>query len=301
MTNRLENAVERARAWLLRYQLIRAILLAGERYEMDGCVYMAAALSFYGILSMIPLTFVGLWALTALAGSYSIAQSQLEGFLRNYLLPDVARDLMLRIRGIADAGALSILGTWWGGLAFIWSGISFYEFLQSTLSKAWGGQSARQFLHRKLFTLVAFLIAGILMGLTMFLTAATTTLESISLRILGDSLSDFWVGVVHGLPFVLSIAVFFLLYKFMPRVFVPWRLALGAAVPVAVLWEIGKRIFTVYVTSSHRYTSLYGPMASLVVLMVWIYYSSSLVLFGAEVGAAWQNESKGSTGGHAAR
>mgnify|MGYP001588466721 CR=1 FL=1 len=96
--------------------------------------------------------------------------------------------------------------------------------------------------------------------------------------------------VARTVPFVLSIVIFFLIYKFMPRGHVPWRLALTASVPAAILWETGKRVFADYVTRSQHYSTLFGPMASLIVLMVWIYYSATLVLFGAEMGAAWQQD-----------
>lgn len=290
----LDGLRGRVGAWLLRFRLVRVLRLAVERYDTDGCVYMAAAISFFGMLSLIPLTFVGFWALTEFVGSSNLAENELEELFRTYLLPGVAADLMVRIRGIADAGVLSVLKTWWGVLAFVWSGVSFYEFLQSALSKAWGGQGVRRFLPRKLLTLMAFLTAGLLLTVAMSITVVTATLEGLSQELLGDSLSDLWVGLAHGLPFVLSIAVFFLLYKFMPKAFVPWRLALTAAIPVAVLWEAGRQLFTAYVTSTTRYSTVYGPMASLVVLMIWIYYSSSLVLFGAEIGAAWQKESEAS-------
>ncbi|MCS6884628.1 MAG: YihY/virulence factor BrkB family protein [Blastocatellia bacterium] len=259
-------------------------------YDKDGCIYMAAALSFYAMLSLIPMTFVGLWAMTAIVGSSEKAQEALRELLSQHLMPQAVEDLMQRVKDIAHAGVSAILGTWWSVLAFVWSGVSFYESLHSTLSTAWGGQQIRPFLQRKLLTLAAFATAGAFFVLTMYLTAAVTAIDNLNPKILGVSLHGFWVGVLRGLPFAFSIAMFCLLYKFMPNAFVPWRLALATAMPVGILWELGKRLFTTYVASRGTYSSIYGPMAGFVLLMVWIYYSSTIVLFGAEVGAAWQRE-----------
>ncbi len=82
----------------------------------------------------------------------------------------------------------------------------------------------------------------------------------------------------------------YLLYKYMPRAYVPWRLALGAAVPVGITWELVKHWFASIVADTGFFSSIYGPMATLVLLMVWIYVSANIVLFGAEYAAAWEKE-----------
>jgi membrane protein len=297
MLERLTPQLTKLGRRLLRVRAVRVLWRAMGAYDKDGCLYMAAALSFYAMLSLIPLTFVGLWALTRIVGSSAEAQEQLEDLLRQHLLPQVAHDLIQRVNEIADAGVLSILGTWWSVLAFLWAGVSFYESLHSTLSTAWGGQQIRPFFQRKLLTLTAFVVAGLFFVMTMYLTATLAAIDNLNHRILGVSMHWFWGGLARVLPFAFSIAMFFLLYKFMPNAFVPWRLALATAIPVGFLWELGKRLFTIYIAERGTYASIYGPMAGFVLLMVWVYYSSTLILFGAEVGAAWQREIEERSGG----
>ena len=81
----------------------------------------------------------------------------------------------------------------------------------------------------------------------------------------------------------------FLLYKFMPSTFVPARLAFWTALPVGLLWEATKRIFAELVVGTGIYRGIYGPMAGFVMLMVWVYISAAIILFGAEYAAAWQS------------
>jgi membrane protein len=96
--------------------------------------------------------------------------------------------------------------------------------------------------------------------------------------------------LADSLPFLLSIGVFFLVYKFIPPVDVPWRMAFVLGAGAAVAWEILRRLFTVFISSSVLYRDIYGPLSSLMLLLIWVYASSAIILFGAEVGAAWQQE-----------
>ena len=142
---------------LQRIRWARILWNAIESYDKDGWLYMAGALSFYAMLSLIPLAFAAMWGLTALVGSSADAQRELEQLLRQYLLPGAAHAIMERVKDISGVGILSIVGSWWGLLAFTWSGISFYETLHTTLSTAWGGGQVFRFFRRKLLTLMAFL------------------------------------------------------------------------------------------------------------------------------------------------
>jgi membrane protein len=197
---------------------------------------------------------------------------------------------MRRVEEIARTGPLVLFGAWWSLLAFIWSGVRFYESLQHVLGTAWGGLAARPFLQRKLWTIAAFVAAALFFGLTVALTAAVTALGSLDSRIPGLEFGALSLRTAGLLPWLFSVAMVFLLYKFMPNTWVPWRLALSAAVPVGLLWEVSKRLFAAFVVSKGFYSGVYGPMGSFVLLMVWIYWSSVILLFGAEYAAAWQRE-----------
>ncbi|MCH7472665.1 YihY/virulence factor BrkB family protein [bacterium] len=276
-----------ARAFVLSSRWGRALRLALKAYIKHGCVYMTGALSFYAMVSLIPLTFLAFWLLTQVIGSSAEAQQQLEAMLQRFLLPEVASDILQHARNLWERGLLTLLGAWWGVLAFLWSGIRFYELLHHILSIVWGG-AGRPFFQGKLWTFAAFLMAALFFGLTMLLTTAVATIDKLDAQLLGISLHNIWGLVARTLPWAFSIAMIFLLYKFLPNTYVPWRLALAAAVPVGLLWELSKRIAASLVASSGLYNDIYGPMASFILLMMWVYMSSVIVLFGAEYAAAWR-------------
>ncbi|GEM_PF-1504029 len=277
----------------LRFRYVRIVVSAVQAYGEHRCAFVATGLTFYAVLSLIPLLVVGLWAVTAIA--VAVGQlpllNQWEASLNQYLLPATTDMVMAHVHRLSDpARLLSILGAWWAVLVFIWSGVRFFELLQVALSTAWGGSGVRPFWRRQLVTVAAFLAAGVLGGATVVLTTALTAFDRLGQTMLGYSphlLLELAAGL---LPFGFSILLFALLYKYMPTVQVSWRLAFGTAVPVAITWEVTKYLFTLLVVERGLYASIYGPLSSFVLLLLWVYATAVIVIFGAEVGAAWQAE-----------
>ncbi len=89
------------------------------------------------------------------------------------------------------------------------------------------------------------------------------------------------IGLIAAIIF--SVALFFLLYRFVPNRRVSNLQALGAAVIAAILWEVAKQLFRWYVTSVGIYSEVYGPLGVLVALVMWIYYSAIVFVLGAEM------------------
>ncbi|MDQ3024232.1 MAG: YihY/virulence factor BrkB family protein, partial [bacterium] len=208
-----------------------------------------------------------------------------------FMLPDAAANMVARVSSASLLGSWASLGTWWAVLALMWAGISFYDVLTAIFTVAWGGGTARLFLARKLRAFLAFLGAGAFFVTTMALTGSIAFIEGLGDEYFGINLDSLWLGIGWLLPYMLAIAVFFLLYKFLPNVHVSWQLALYVAVPVGILWEQSKRMFVML--GGGFADTFYGPLAWFVLLMVWIYWSSSIVLLGAEIGAAWQRYEEG--------
>jgi membrane protein len=271
-----------------KLRAVRVLLDALQGYDRHHCLYMSAAISFYAMIALGPLTYLGLVALQGFIGSSGVAQAQLLATLQGFMLPDAASHLVARV---SQASLLSSLGTWWALLALTWSGISFYEALSGIFTQAWGGGRKRQFLISKLRAIIAFAAAGLFFVITMWLTGGITFVEGLGDRYLGMDLSDLWRFIAWASPYLLSIVIFFLLYRFLPNAQVSWRLALYIAVPVGILWELSKRIFVYW--GGGFADQFYGPLAWFILLMVWIYWSSNIVLLGAEIGAAWQRSEEG--------
>lgn len=278
------------RAWLRAFTWARVLYRAIRGYHQHRCPYMGAALSFFAALAVIPLVYTAVIVLARFLGSTEAAQAQLRLVMEQYLLPGATDDVLGRVQILLRRGGLLGSAAWWGILLMLWSGVRFYETLQSIFAAAWGGRAARPFLQRHGVAVGAFAAAGLLLGLAIVLSVTASTLNRVSDSIAGLPIAPALIMLVDCLPFLLSVVVFWLVFKFMPPLDVPWRLALVLGVSTAAIWEVLRRIFTHFISSSGVYKDIYGPLSSLMLLLVWVYASASIILFNAELGAAWQAE-----------
>jgi membrane protein len=270
---------------------IRVAYRAWLGYNDHRCIYMGAALSFFAALSVIPLVYTAVVVLARVLGSTEAAQTQLRVILEQYLLPPVAANaIMERVQALLNQGWIWGSGAWWSLALVLWSGVRFYESLQSMFAAAWGWKPMRPFLYRQGISTAAFIIASLLLGLAIVLSVSVTTFSHANQSIAGLDVSTAGLMLFNSLPMVLAIAVFFMIYKFIPPVDVPWRLALWLGIGASISWDILRRVFLIVVGTSGLYQDIYGPLSSLMLLLLWVYSTSALMLFGAEVGAAYQHE-----------
>ncbi|MCB1186712.1 YihY/virulence factor BrkB family protein [bacterium] len=286
---RLFGLPQKLRSEMLEHSSGRILLRAIDAYHLHGCMFMSAALSFFVVISVIPLSYLALVILTQIVGPSVDVYNSLEAVLRPYLLPDAIVMLRDRVSKISAEG-VNIAGAGVGILSFLWAGIRFYEILQVMLTRAWGGSQVRPFLRSKLVSIVLFIAAGALTGLFIMLGTALRNLENLVPAFLGFRLDGLWLFITDSVPALAACFVVFLIYQYLPTRRVPWKVSLAVAVPVGLFWYLSKFLFTRLVLAGGVFTTLYGPMAGFIVLMIWIYFSSSIVLFGAEMGASIQQE-----------
>jgi membrane protein len=89
--------------------------------------------------------------------------------------------------------------------------------------------------------------------------------------------------VVMGLPYIFTFLVFLFAYRLVPDAKTPWTDIWSGALIGSLLFELGKHAFTWYVTTLSRYHLFWGSVGTVIVLLLWIYFSASMLLFGAEV------------------
>ena len=99
------------------------------------------------------------------------------------------------------------------------------------------------------------------------------------------------------LPFVFSLAIFLLIYKFAPYAHTYWRYIWPGALVAALLFDVGKSVFVWYLENYAAYERIYGALASVIVLLAWTYMSGMIVVIGAEVASEYQRMSLGQSRG----
>lgn len=262
------------------------------RWDADRCPLMAAAMAFFGLLSVFPLMLAAVAILSrGVAGNKQV----LEGFRAfvSSFFPGAAQQIIHEIDAIAsgaDATALGIVAI--GSL--IWSGRAYFDTLASVLNTIWPNTKPRTFWSHQLALWSLFLGAGLLWLLS---TAATVAFST--LRVLSERLPDLflnrtpvvWQLLTHLLSWALTFCMFLLLYRFLPNVETRRRrrVVWVAAVLGSLGWEAAKWLFTNVISHNlTRYQSTYGSVAGVVLTMLWIYFSSLILLIGAELAAVYE-------------
>lgn len=245
----------------------------------------AASMAYYAMFSLFPLLLflVAVGSLVLQAGE---ARRQVLSFVTGVF--PTAHDLVSRnIQQVLDlrgtVGTIAAIG-------FLWSTTGFFGGLCRNINRAWPRARSRSMVQGRLLAvmMVAGLGAFLLLWLVFF--GVLDLLARLDL--------PYWDRVVgYGplvravlsrvIPWVLTSALFLVLYRWVPRTDVSWRAAGWSAVAAAVAWRIATAGFAWYVSSGlSMYRLVYGSLGSLVALMFWIYLTSCIILFGAHLGAA---------------
>lgn len=248
---------------------------------------LAAAISFYAILSIIPLLFVFV--------SFS-------GFLLNRS-DEAVFDLLslwMKFFPSSTAGASAIISSLINtrqvigllGLAgLLWTSSRIFGVLESSLNLLWKVFKGRPYWKSKLISLVLVPISVVFLFTSIFLTGFYTLAQQKPLPFLRIKLSDFPTILdifTALLPVILSFLIFFWAYKFLPNRKIPSRPAIIGALSASILWEISKLLFDIYVREYAGISKIYGPLGALAILVLWIYYSAYVFLTGAGIGASFE-------------
>jgi len=256
-------------------------------FYKDNCSLMAAAISFYAILSVIPLFLVfmsisgyvlhsskqALQAVIILLWRTS-PTSIAEGF-------QVISDLMQQKTVF---GIIGILGS-------TWAASRIFSAVEDSMNTVWKVEKSRAYWHSKFLTMLLVPVTVLVMLSSIALTALYAMAKNIEIPLIGLKLNQaHWMSRISVilLPLALGVIMFFLTYKIIPNRKVGFKAALIGALCASGLWEVAKLLFDIYIKHCGNFQMMYGSFATIVVMLIWIYYSSFILLIGAEIGSNYE-------------
>ena len=249
------------------------------RADEENLFQVASSLTFTTILSLVPLATTVFAVLTALP-VFNRLRDALHSFFESHLLPEALSTSIFQYLDTfsANASSLTIVSV----LSFAITSLTTMLTIDAALNKIWAVKQMRP-LPQRLVTYWAILTIGpILLGVTL-------TLASYLARVSAGLISAPPPLVTTGLD-LLSIALFTLayaaLYVFVPNRRVAWRDSLIGAFVAALAFEAAKRGFAVYITRFRTVTMVYGTLAAIPLLLLWIYYIWIITLAGATIAAS---------------
>jgi membrane protein len=257
---------------------------AAEAWQEDYAPSMGAALSYYTMFSIAPLLLIVI-AVAGLVFGDDAARGAIVGQLQGLMGDEGARAIEGMIAGV-NKPTQGIVATVVGAATLLLGATTVFGELQSDLDRIWRAPSREKSSGLWSLLRTRLLSFGMILGIAFLLMVSLVMSAAVSA--LGELWAPFfgaWEALAHVVNLVVGFAVttvlFAMIYKFMPRADVSWRdVAIGSAV-TALLFTIGRFLIGLYLGKS-GITSGFGAAGSLVVVMVWVYYSAQIFLLGAE-------------------
>ena len=257
----------------------------------DKCPQLGASLAYYTIFSLAPLVLVLLAVFGMVFGSSEDARERITEQLQYFIDPSGIR-VIKDIAASAAKPTSSILATSFGVLVALFGASGVFGQLQDALNTIWGvrlkrGAGLWGFLRSRFLSFA--MVAGVCFLLLVSLTVETVlrALSSYLKSILPEG--DIIVLVIFFLfDLVVIILLFAMIFRYLPDAKIKWRDVWMGATITAVLFVIGKFLLGLYLGSGAA-GSAYGAASSLITLLLWIYYATQIVLYGAEFTQVYTN------------
>ena len=269
---------------------LHMLIQAGRAYSEDHCSLIAAALSYYALLSIFPLMLL----LVSEASNFIPTDRlirDITGFFSAELPVDagvltVTLKQVIQLRGAVTTAS---------AIGFLWSAAGVFDMIQLGINRAFRTPRLRPIWRQRLVSLGMVTGISILFALSLALTTA------IRLAVHYEIITrhDAWLQAATSVgTFLISIGIFGMLYRYIPYAAnIRRREIFFGAVVSAILWEIAKLVFAWYITNYALLNLVYGSIGAVIALMIWSYITSAIMLIGAEIAAvnagARQRERKG--------
>jgi len=276
---------------------LRFLLDVFKAFQRHGCASLAASLAFFSLLSLFPLVFLLLYGISFLVSQDVIGEQFLLSFLKGFL-PSLGERLAEELHRISALESVR----WIVFLSFAWFGaLVFYE-LDYALNVVFESSRRRHPLISTAISVASLGATGLLLIISYVATQTINLLTGYvprlwGLDLVGLAAHDFLL--TYTLPFVLAFLTVSLLYRYVPRRRPEWRESMVGAMTFGLLWVSAKLLFVTYSGYATVYVRLYGSLLEVVLLLLWVYYSAVLLLFGAVIAHKLQQRAHVPTQGQA--
>lgn len=267
-----------------------------KRFGADHCPAWAAALSFFSILSFVPILLCGIALLGLVIQDPGEATLKVQQFVASLLPGKTAAtqaaeiidkiDVKERLKSLQDfsstAGLIGLLSLFWAASRIVVNAAT-------PMNAAFATEEKRGFFKMQVYAFGLMLGAGFLFLLSLLPSSGPALLRHIPLFGGMRDPSPWWLNILILLVSVLiNAAMFTIIYRFLPSpsAGVDWTEARFAGLIVAVLWEAAKQGLAFYLSrfgGAKSYDKVYGPLGGLILVILWVYYSSMILLLGAEI------------------
>lgn len=246
-----------------------------EQIKKSQLLMVASSLAYTTILSIIPLLAMSFAIFKAFGGMEKMFET-IQPFILSNLAEGASDEVLGHIENFIAKAHASVVGVG-GFLGLVFTSISMLSSVEKSINSVWGAKITRSWFQRLssywLFITLGPVAFSFVLGLA-------TSSETPLLRYLPGGAAIFLV----------TIAIFYALYKYVPNTAVSWRSAIISASVTAVFWNLASAAYTLYTRRAVSYSKIYGSLSAVPLLLLWIYIVWVIVLSGAALTAVLQRK-----------
>jgi membrane protein len=250
----------------------------------DNASMHCAAIAYYTLFSLAPLIILVI-AVTGFFFGEHASRGEIFGALQGALGPSSAKTIETAVYNIHHQPHTGFITTLAGIVPLLLGASGVFSQLQQSLNSIWRvqvkpGAGLKVFIRQRLLSFSMILAIGFLLLVSLIASAGLAAAgKFVASRLPGGEF--FWHVVNFAVSFGVITLLFAAIYKILPDVVMSWKDVWAGAALTAFLFAIGKLLIGLYLGKSSG-ASAYGAAGSLIVLLLWVYFSSAILLFGAE-------------------
>lgn len=260
----------------------KSIIKAGNDFIEDDCTNLSASLSYFTLFALPSFLLIIVYICSIFFAEEVVNGKlyfQLSQFIGNTAAKQI-NEVMTHINVFENRGFGAIVA----GCILVFGASGIFAQIQTSVNRIWNVHNPKEgfliFLRKRLFSF------SIILGLG-FLLLVSLTINMIFDLVFKDALSvfsfskGFLAFIQVAIVYISTVGLFFIIMHILPDIKIPYKYSLSGSVFTAFLFILGKYIISMYISYSNTDES-YGAAASVVVILIWVYYSACILFFGVE-------------------
>ena len=249
-----------------------------EQFKEDRIIFHSGYLSYVTLLSMVPL-FAVMFSVFSLFPSFQEWRGDVEFFVFNNFVPTLGDEIRGHfVKFVENASKMTPVGI----AVLVVFALLLISSIDHTLNHIWRVQKNRRLVVSFLIYLVVLILGPVLIGISLITSSYLLSLSGIG----ENELQSVRKLLLATLPYLSSFLSFLLIYLLVPNTRVHFRSALSGALMASILFELSKYAFALYFTHFPVYQAIYGVLAIIPLLFIWVFVSWVVILVGAQVAAS---------------
>ena len=254
------------------------LLYLFEQFKEDRIIFHSGYLSYVTLLSMVPL-FAVMFSVFSLFPSFQEWRGDVEFFVFNNFVPTLGDEIRGHfVEFVENASKMTPVGI----AVLVVFALLLISSIDHTLNHIWRVRKNRRLVVSFLIYLVVLILGPVLIGISLITTSYMLSLSGIG----ENELQAVRKLLLATLPYLASFLSFLLIYLLVPNTRVHFRSALSGALMASILFELSKYAFALYFTHFPVYQAIYGVLAIIPLLFIWVFVSWVVILVGAQVAAS---------------